>query len=317
MTDSVWHLSHHSAGICVRFATDATAIWARWKLAEKGTVGAEELWMNHMAAAGVSGLDLYLWDDELVWRWVGVGRPTGRENCTELVAGLREGMKGYRLYLPLYNAVESVQIGVARGATLQARRRQPIKPPPRVVYYGTSITQGGCASRPGMAYTSIVGRRVENELGCEVETINLGFSGSGRAEIEMADFVGEIDATVYVIDCMGNVGSPEEIARVEPFVRRVRQLRPQKAMVLAELAYFTHSSHVDKVYREIKAKNMYLRDLYERLTAEGWKKLYYVEGTNLFGSDGEATVDGVHPTDLGFSRMAEIFAPIVQRAITE
>ena len=159
-----------------------------------------------------------------------------------------------------------------------------------------------------MAYTSIVGRRLD------CQTVNLGFSGCGQAEIEMADVVAEVEAAVYVVDCLGNV-MPKDIQRVEPFVRRLRHLRPDSPVVLVEQVYFIYGEYVDKVYRDIKGKNVYLHDLHDRLLAEGWRGLYYVDGKNLLGHDGEACVDGVHPTDLGMLRMAEIIAPIVKRAI--
>jgi hypothetical protein len=362
VSEGVWHLSHQSAGMSVRFETDATAISARWKLADLGTVGAEQLAMSHMAPAGVSGLDLYIKDAAKGWRWVGVGRPEQRANTVQLVEGLAAGMKTFRLYLPLYNALESLEIGVPGGCAfgkgdillfphsappdanrhtganesnqIQHNRTEKLNVPfsevganPQeakgdrhrqtaggaspllpVVYYGTSITQGGCASRPGMAYTSIVGRRLD------CQTVNLGFSGCGQAEIEMADVVAEVEAAVYVVDCLGNV-MPKDIQRVEPFVRRLRHLRPDSPVVLVEQVYFIYGEYVDKVYRDIKGKNVYLHDLHDRLLAEGWRGLYYVDGKNLLGHDGEACVDGVHPTDLGMLRMAEIIAPIVKRAI--
>lgn len=313
VTEAVWHLGHHSAGMSVRFETDATTISAKWKLADEGTVGAEQLWMNHMAAAGVSGLDLYVWDGPRGWRWVGVGRPTTRTNRGELVQGLRPGMKSFRLYLPLYNALDSLQVGVPEGATLRAT---VVPQPTRIVYYGTSITHGGCASRAGMAYSSIVQRWLEKETPRRaIETINLGFSGSGKAEIEMADLLGEIDASVYVIDCLANCVGSDEVLRIEEFVRRVRQLRPGRAIVLMEQAFFTHAEFVDQVYRDITNRNVFLRGLRDRLLAEGWQDLHYIDGADLLGDDGEATVDGAHPTDLGFVRMAEVVKPVIVKAL--
>ena len=176
------------------------------------------------------------------------------------------------------------------------------------MYYGTSITQGGCASRPGIAYASIVGRWLD------CQTVNLGFSGCGQAEPEMADFVCEIDAAAYVVDCVANV-VPKDLPRIESLVRRLRHLRPHTPVVLVEQVYFIYGEYVDRVYRENKAKNDYLHDLHKRLLAEGWRGLHYVDGKDLLGHDGEGAVDGVHPTDLGFLRMAEIIAPVVKRAL--
>ncbi len=121
----------------------------------------------------------------------------------------------YLVYLPLYNGVKSVEIGIPKGRKIAAAAAPSHQKP--IVIYGTSITQGGCASRPGMAWTSIVGRQLETPV------INLGFSGSGKMEPAMADLLAELDPSVYVLDCLANM-SPEMLAeRVEPFVEKLRR----------------------------------------------------------------------------------------------
>lgn len=159
----VWSLSRHSAGMHVRFLTDATAIHARW------TLGSSSLAMPHMPATGVSGLDLYVKLDNGSWRWLAVGKSGAATNEAVLVSGLPEGKREYLLYLPLYNSTQSAEIGVPAGATLEKAglwgpgERKPI------VFYGTSIQHGGCASRPGMVHSAILGRRYH------YPHINLGF----------------------------------------------------------------------------------------------------------------------------------------------
>ncbi|MBN1442046.1 MAG: SGNH/GDSL hydrolase family protein, partial [Planctomycetes bacterium] len=167
----VWSLSLDSAGMCVRFITDATSIHARWTLRSKS------LAMPHMPATGVSGLDLYFKGTDGRWRWLAVGRPTAfPTNEARLAADLPPGKREYLLYLPLYNGVTSVEIGVPEAATIEkAPPRGPGERKP-IVFYGTSITQGGCASRTGMVHTAILGRWLEHPV------INLGFSGNGRME---------------------------------------------------------------------------------------------------------------------------------------
>jgi hypothetical protein len=145
---AVWSLSHDSAGVCIRFASDAPAIHCRWTLLKSN------LAMPHMPATGVSGVDLYVNTDK-GWRWLANGRPTKTTNETALIANLPPLRREYLLYLPLYNGVSSVEVGVANG--------RPLSPLPRdekraksIVFWGTSITQGGCASRPGMVHTAIL-----------------------------------------------------------------------------------------------------------------------------------------------------------------
>jgi lysophospholipase L1-like esterase len=296
---SVWGLSHHSAGLAVRFQTNSKFIRARWK------VTSSRLAMPHMPATGVSGLDLYARDGKS-WRWVGAGRPGGSvENEANLVTAPGD-MREYLLYLPLYNGVESLSVGVAPEATLF-----PVRPPGGlpIVDYGTSITQGGCASRPGMVHPAILGRRLECEF------INLGFSGNGTMDPEMADLLAEIPSAVYVIDCCPNM-SPEMIAeRTVPFVHRLRQQRAQTPILLVENIEYQNAWFLGRDNNVYRKKNQALREAYEQLEREGVPNLYYLRGEDLLGRDSQATVDGTHPTDLGFIRMADAFEPKLRRIL--
>lgn len=306
VSESVWYLGHHSAGLAVRFQSDAPELSARWKLPDPPAPGAAlELAMNHMTATGVSGLDLYGSDPKHGWRWFGGGRPAARTNCAQLVAGLQPAMRTYMLYLPLYNALESLQIGLPKGSHIQpvAPRAKP------VVIYGTSIVQGGCASRPGMAYTAILGRRLDQPV------VNLGFSGSGKAEIEVAALLAEIDARVYVIDCLPNLNAVLVPERVESFLRLLRQRRAATPIVLVENVSYSHAAFVQSMADELAARNQVLHDIYAKLLSESFTGLYYVPSQSLLGDDGEGTVDGIHPTDLGFVRMAQAIEPVLRQAI--
>jgi len=317
----VWNLSHHSAGMCVRFVTDATTIAARW------TLRFEPLAMNHMPATGVSGLDLYARDllpgppptqgrepspaNPGTWHWVGVGRPEKfPTNQQVLVGGLAPGRREYLLYLPLYNGVQSVQIGLAPEAQLF---KAPPYPPERakpVCFYGTSITQGGCAARPGMAYPAILGRWLNRP------TINLGFSGNGQMDPEVGQLMAELDPSVYVIDCLPNLDAARVTERTEPLVEALRTARPETPIVLVENITYQNAVLVPGSRQGYTAKNAALRAAYDRLVARGVQHLHSVPGDNLLGADGEATVDGTHPTDVGFLRIAETLEPVL-RAILD
>jgi lysophospholipase L1-like esterase len=294
----VWDLSRHSAGMCVRFQSDGMAISARW------TLLSANLAMSHMPASGVSGLDLYAQDEEGRWRWLGVGRPESAPNAqAQLVAGLPPGRRAFLLYLPLYNGVESVEVGLPSGATAEPLPPRTTKP---VVFYGTSIVQGGCASRPGMAYTAILGRRLDRAV------INLGFSGNGTMDPEIADLMAELDPCAYVLDCLPNLNPADVAQRTEPFVRTLRAARPTAPIVLVEDRSWTNAAFLPSLRDYHAANRAALRRAFDRLLAAGVGQLHCVPGEPLLGDDGEATVDGSHPTDLGFLRMADALEPILR-----
>ena len=163
----VWDLSHHSAGMAVRFRTNATTIHADYELLSPS------LSMPHMPASGVSGLDLYGELAEGDERWVQVLAPTTQTIQQPLVSGLDGQLRSYTIYLPLYNGVNSLKIGVPSDCEFQPLPPRTEKP---LLFYGTSIMHGACASRPGLAIPAILGRRFRRP------TINLGFSGNGRMD---------------------------------------------------------------------------------------------------------------------------------------
>ena len=295
---SVWGLSRQSAGLAVRFETDATEIHASWKLRSA------RLAMNHMAATGVSGLDLYVKVDSQ-WRWLAVGRPTQQENTARLVSGIPPGRREFMLYLPLYNGVDSVSLGLPAKATLwkAAPRKSGLKP---IVFYGTSITQGGCASRTGMVHTAILGRWLDAPV------INLGFSGNGRMENEVATLMAELDVSVYVLDCLPNIGPDDVTARTEPVVKILREAHPDTPIVLVEDRSYADSFLVTSKRDRNESSRAALKAAFDRLKAAGDDNLYYIEGEDLMGNDSEGTVDSSHPTDLGFFRQAEVFQKVLR-----
>ncbi len=302
----VWDLSHDSAGLCVRFTTDATSLQARW------TVTSKQLAMPHMPATGVSGLDLYVKTERGPWRWVAVGQPQDASTSTmTLVSGLPEGKRKFLLYLPLYNGVSAVQIGIPDDRKLEKGAPRPSSHRSPIVFYGTSITQGGCASRPGMTHTAILGRRLERSV------INLGFSGNGLMEPEMAALLSELDPAVYVLDCLPNMTAELVTERVEPFVRTLRKARPSTPIVLAEDRTYSNAPLVPEPFERNRTSRAALKSAYEHLIASGVRNLHYLPGETQLGDDGEGTVDGSHPTDPGFFRMAEAFGKVIEPLLRE
>jgi lysophospholipase L1-like esterase len=294
----VWTLAQDSAGICYRFVTDAPAIHARWRVRKP------RLALVHMPATGVSGLDLYVRNGDK-WQWIGVGRPDQIDNEQRLAGGLTRQSREYMLYLPLYNGVEQVEIGVPEGSAFdRAPDRYAARKP--IVFYGTSILQGGCASRPGMAYPAILSRMLD------WPAINLGFSGNGKTEPEMAKLLAELDPAVYVMDSLPNLSPEETRERVGPFVAALRAAHPGTPIILVENIVYTDAHTVEARRSKSSEANRHLRDLYNKLKAGGDTAIYYVEAGNLLGADGEDTVDGTHPTDHGFLRMAQGIAPVLR-----
>ncbi len=301
----VWNLSRDSAGLCVRFVTDATIIHARWDLRK------ESLAMNHMAATGVSGLDLYVRGTDSKWKWMAVGRPTKFPvNSAILVSGIPEGTREYLLYLPLYNGVTAVEIGIPEGSSLMTAPPYPDKRKP-ILFYGTSITQGGCASRTGMVHTALLGRWLDYPV------INLGFSGNGRMEPEMADLIAETDPSVFVLDCLPNMNGDMIKERLENFVQTLRKKHKSTPILFVEDRNYGNAILLPSRKASNDRNRAELRQAYYRLRESGVKNLYYLPGNRLLDDDEDnyGTVDGSHPTDLGFMRQAKAMKPILEKIL--
>ena len=299
VTPAVWGLSRDSAGLMFRFRTDATTIYAHYKVTKP------QLAMPHMPATGVSGLDLYARDKDGKWRWVQVARPGTQEMKLRLAEGLDAGEREYAIYLPLYNGVEFLHVGVPEGKQFVGLKPRA-KP---VVFYGTSITHGACASRPGMVHTGILGRRFD------VPVVNLGFSGNGRMDKEVGDFLVRIDAAAYVIDCLPNMSGKEVALKCVPLVKQLRAARPDTPIILVEDRRNTDSWIIASRRKHHDDNHAALKAAYEQLVQEGVKGLSYVPGDHLYGDDSDGATDGSHASDLGFFRQADIFEPFLKAAL--
>ena len=301
VSQTAWGLSKDSAGICVRFLTDAPTVSVRWSLTSA------ELAMPHMPATGVSGLDLYVRATNGLWRFVGNGRP-GRVESNNAAFTFPDGAKVLReclLYLPLYNGVRSLVIGAPPDARLEAPAPRPERLRQPIVVYGTSIAQGGCASRPGMVWSAILGRLLDRPM------INLGFSGSGTMEPPVGELLAELDPAAYVIDCLWNVGDipqDEFNQRIGSLVQTIRKAHPLTPIVFVGQSLIRPEAHPTGMSRKQETSVLSLQK-------EGVTNLVVVPGTHLVGDDGEATVDGVHLTDLGMDRQAKCLLPVLQELL--
>jgi hypothetical protein len=300
VTDAVWRLSRDSAGMMVQFKTDATTLWADYTLFNERLAGA------NMTAIGASGLDLYARDEKGQWRWVGVTRPAGKVVRQEIISGLAPGFREYAVYLPLYNGVENLSIGVPPTAKFESVAPRAAKP---IVFYGTSITHGASASRPGMVHTAILGRRFDHPV------VNLGFSGNGRMDAAVGDLLVKIDAAVYVIDCLPNMSADVVREKCIPLVKQLRAARPDTPIVVVEDRRNTNSWILPARNQHHTDNHAALRESFARLQQDGVKGLYYLGGDDLLGHDAEGATDGSHPNDLGFVRQADLFEPVLRAAL--
>jgi lysophospholipase L1-like esterase len=297
----VWNLSRQTAGMSVRFETDATSIYCRY------AVTRPELGMARMAPSGVSGLDIYAKTEDGTgvggWRWFGGIRPSQPEIAAPIATGIAPGRRAYQINLPLYNGVKSLEIGIAKSAAFSGIAPRQDKP---ILFYGTSITQGACASRPGMTFIAILGRRLDKPM------LNFGFSGNGRMEVEVAKLLAELDPAVYVLDCLANMSGVPVQERTEAVVKLLREARPQTPILILEEREWADAALLPAKRKTHLERCRELREAYDALVAAGVKNLHYRKGDDLIGPDGEATPDGSHPSDLGMMRYADALEPTLR-----
>jgi hypothetical protein len=281
---AVWDLSKNSAGITLRFISNSSQIKIKWDLLN-------DTRMNHMA----EGIDLYTRING-EWKYVNTGKPTGKRNEAILVSTMPQENREFKVWLPLYDGITNIEIGIDSLASIEKPAFSTKLP---IVFYGTSITQGGCASRPGMAYPSIISRKMD------VDCINLGFSGNGKMEEAVVDVIGGIKASFYVIDCLPNMSVAEVKERVSTLAQSLRSRNTNTPIVFVENIEYSKIFYEEATRKLIQDKNEALKTEFEKLKKAGMKNLYFISAKNAIGADNEATVDGVHLTDLGFMRMAD------------
>lgn len=200
------------------------------------------------------------------------------------------------MFLPLYEGVIQLEIGIDSLSRIEKPARMKRKP---IVYYGTSITQGGCASRPGMVYSNIISRKLD------VECINFGFSGNGRMETPIVEVISEIDVSIYVIDCVSNMSAAEIHSNSIPLVELIRTKHPDTPIIFVEGTMFEKSFLDETIRNDVNNKNTAQKSEFEKMIKKGFSNIYYIEVNEALGNDHEGTVDSVHLTDLGFMRFAD------------
>lgn len=294
---SVWKLSKQSAGESIVFTTDAKNITVRYTVT-KGHA------MPHMPATGVSGVELYTKDRHGAEVWV-PGKYAFQDTVTfrfhniNIVNKPKKAQR-YTMYLPLYNGVSWMEIGTEEGAEFRFEPVLPVKP---IVAYGTSICQGACASRPAMAWTNILQRRLDTEV------VNLGFSGNAYLEKGVIDLISQIDAQIYIMDAMPNAASLEADVLRDTLTKAVKQLRdarPDTPILLADHLGYPHGKAYERQREKEKSAWEVQKQVYEQLVKEGMKDLYHLPYQEI-AMPQDATVEGVHPTDYGMVVYADAY----------
>ena len=287
----VWELSENSAGVCFSFSTDSTNLFIKWNLKN-------DFKMRHMTDVGISGLDLYQkrYDD---WYFISTGIPEGLKNESYLYKRYKKKLRHFRIHLPLYNTLTNLELGIDTDATFHFKYDD--KSP--LVFYGTSITQGGCASRPGLAYTNIISRKLNRSC------INLGFSGNGHLETSIGRIFSNMQEAIFIIDCMWNIDKNDVIKNTHSFLSAVRsKINNYKRPIIFHEQYIAYEHHPDeKAIKLIVKKNKALKEQIDKQINNGFKNVFLIGQDGCINEDSEATVDGVHFNDLGFVRFADHF----------
>ena len=298
VSDSVAWLNRHTAGGRIRFATNSPYIAIKAVMPDNET-------MAHITMLGQSGFDLYAVEDGHE-TYYGSFIPGNRSRGYSSWKPTDSEMRTYVINMPLYDPVEEVYIGLSSSAEISSPESYRYEKP--VLYYGSSITQGGCASRPGNSYQAMISRT----LSCDY--INLGFSGSARGEDAIAEYLASLDPSVFVCDYDHNAPSPEHLEKTHyPLYKRFRKAHPDTPIIFVSKPDFNPKSKDDIRRREV------IIETFNLAVNSGDENVYFVDGSHLF--DGEmrdsCTVDGCHPNDLGFYRMARGIGEAVKTALNK
>ena len=301
---AVDQLANHTAGGQIRFRTDSKRILIRVELRERSG-------MYHMPATGQSGFDLYLLDSG-IHRYLKTTRfphDTIRYQV-ELFNDDQKQLRSFTLNFPLYNGVNSVQIGLDDGSIPEAPR--PFKLAGKFVIYGTSITQGGCVARPGMAYSNIISRILD------VQFVNLGFSGNGRGEPELAHLINQISGISFIILDYEANANETIVNTLGPFVDILREKQPEVPILIMTKIRYASATDDSPAYISLMYKRDFQRNLVEERKTKGDNNIYFLDGSAILGEDYfECTVDGSHPTDLGSKRIADALVSAIEKILTK
>jgi hypothetical protein len=304
LPEAVDILANCTAGGQIRFATDAASLSVKVKL-----TGAAN--MYHMPATGQCGFDCYIGGPgEQVYYSTTAYDHKLTEYESVIFTNMERENRVITLNFPLYQGVKEIWVGLDREA--QIALPPAYDSTKKIIVYGTSITQGGCASRPGMAYSNILSRRINMEF------LNLGFSGNGKGEPELAHILAEVpDPACLILDYEANCVSTELLQKTLPdFISIYREKHPlTPILVISRITHAKEKFHSQMALERAERKQIQIRTVEQRRELDD-ANIYFCDGSTLLGKDAhECTVDGSHPTDLGFLLMADGLTPILQRIL--
>ncbi|NQX59676.1 SGNH/GDSL hydrolase family protein [Paenibacillus qinlingensis] len=297
-------LANYTAGVQIRFQSDSPKLSVRVVLADKAT-------MYQMPATGQCGVDCYIGATGNQ-RYINTTRfdQSKEEYESILFESLSWEMRDITLNLPLYQGVKEIWIGLDPSSSVAGF--PGFSSGKKVLIYGTSITHGACASRPGMAYPNILSRKLP------IEIVNLGFSGNAQGEPELAHLISQIDdPALLVLDYEGNAPSLERFQESLPeFIGIYRSRHPEVPILVISQIRFAKEAFDDKMFRSREDRKGLQMAIIERLQQEGDANLHFFDGAELLGADyQECTTDGIHPSDLGYYHIAETLSPIFRKLI--
>ena len=306
----VWDLSENTAGEFIHFKTSATEISVKY------TLVSTNFSMPHMPSTGVSGVDLFALDVNGNWNWA-PGRYHFGDTCSYIFKNLflaknNTGVADFYLYLPLYNSVKWLSIGVNKKDSFAFAPKRKEKP---IVAYGTSILQGAVASRPGLAWTNILERNLARTV------VNLGFSGNGRFEKPIFDLMANVDAELYILDCMPNLTggySDEEIkSRVVYGVNKLREKNKDVPLLFVGHAvgyapYFMDTARLNEYHHS----SLVIEKIFNELRETGIRNIYLLTDKEI-GFDINSTTEGLHPNDIGMMKYAAAYEEKIREILNE
>ncbi|MBQ9801846.1 MAG: hypothetical protein IJW51_02100 [Clostridia bacterium] len=300
-SEGVALLSRESAGGRVRFSTNSPYIAIRAKFLVVGR-------SSHLTLISTSGFDLYL-DGEFGSRYIKEFRmPYDMTDYYEQIVELGEAqMRSYTVNFPVHAVVESLEIGLKPGAELGAAT--PYRDIAPILFYGSSIVHGTAATRPGNIYPAILSRELN------VDFRNIGFSGRAKGETALAKWMATLPMSVFVCDYDHNASSVEELERTHyPLYEIIRAQNPDVPYIMVTRPdYWTLPAQQEQILQ----RRDVIMTSYLRARAAGDKNVYFIDGLsfNVAPHQYEMSVDGVHPNDAGFVRMADSIGTVVKHVL--